>query len=33
MTNGEEAKKSLEVALAAIRSSKTGDVVRLPLEG
>ncbi len=33
MTNGEEAKKSLEVALAAVRSSKTGDVVRLPLEG
>lgn len=33
MTNGEEAKKSLEVALAAVRSSKTGDVVKLPLEG
>lgn len=33
MTNGEEAKKSLEVALAGIRSSKTGSVVRLPMEG
>lgn len=31
MTNGEEAKKSLEIALAAIRSSKTGDVIKLPL--
>jgi len=33
MTNGEEAGKSLEIALAAIRSSKTGRVVKLPLEG
>jgi len=33
MTNGEEAKKSLEVALAAVRSSRIGDVVKLPLEG
>jgi len=33
MTNGEEARKSLEVALAAVRSSRTGRVVKLPLEG
>jgi len=33
LTNGEEAKKSLEIALAGIRSSKTGSVVKLPLEG
>jgi predicted dehydrogenase len=32
LTNGEEAKKSLETALAGIRSSKTGSVVKLPLE-
>jgi len=33
MTNGEEAKRSLEVALAAVQSSRIGDVVRLPSEG